>query len=233
MEELIFKGFRILHIASGFTALVVAPLAMVAAKGGDAHRRWGKLFFYAMAVVAFTAIVMGIMHPNVFLAMVAVFSFHMIASGYRALHLKRLHEGQRPGKLDLILQGSAGVINGGLFIWGLTNYLLGHRGTTTILFLVFGTIGSLMVWRNIQRFYKRSHDKHEWLYAHMAGFLGGYIATVSAFSVVNMEFITPAWMQWLWPTFVGVPVIVLWSRYYKKRLTRGRRARNVFDVRIR
>ncbi|MCB0771602.1 MAG: hypothetical protein KDC00_14475, partial [Flavobacteriales bacterium] len=101
------------------------------------------------------------------------------------------------------------------------------------LFLVFGTIGSLMVWRNMQRFYKRSHDKHEWLYAHMAGFLGGYIATVSAFSVVNMEFITPAWMQWLWPTFIGVPVIVLWSRYYKKRLTRGRRARNVFDVRIR
>ena len=233
MEELILKGFRILHIAAGFTALVVAPLAMIAAKGGDAHRRWGKLFFYAMAIVAFTAIVMGIIRPNVFLAMLAVFSFHMVASGYLALHLKRVHEGQKPDRLDIILQGSAGVINGGLFIWGITNFILGNPGSSTMIFLVFGTIGSLMVWRNMQRFYKRSHDKHEWLFDHMTGFLGGYIATVSAFSAVNMEFITPLWLQWLWPTIMGTPLIVLWTRYYKKRLTKGRRARDVFDVRIR
>ncbi len=64
MEDLIFTGLRALHITSGFIALVVAPIAMVVAKGGDAHRRWGKLFFYAMAVVAFTAIVMSFIHPN-------------------------------------------------------------------------------------------------------------------------------------------------------------------------
>ncbi|MEZ4740495.1 MAG: hypothetical protein R2818_14325 [Flavobacteriales bacterium] len=87
-----------------------------------------------------------------------------------------------------------------------------------------------MVWRNMQRFYKRSHDKHEWLFDHMTGFLGGYIATVSAFSAVNMEFITPVWLQELYFTIMGVPLIVLWTRYYKKRLTRGRRARDVFDV---
>ena len=233
MEELIVKAFRMVHIAAGFTALVIAPLAMIARKGGDAHRRWGKVFFYAMAIVTVTAIIIGIIRPNIFLALVAVFSFHMIASGYRALYHKKLHEGQKPGQLDIILQASAGVINGGLFIWGLTHMMLGHRGPSTILFLVFGMIGTLMVWRNLQRFYKRSHEKHEWLFAHMTGFLGGYIATVSAFSAVNMEFIRPVWLQWLWPTILGAPLIALWSNYYRKKFAKGRRARDVVEVRIR
>ena len=156
----------------------------------------------------------------------------MVASGYRALYHKRVHEGQRAGRWDLILQGGAGAVNGGLFIWGFTKLVLGHRDNGSILFLVFGLIGSLFVWRNMQRFYKRSHDKHEWLFAHMTGFLGGYIATISAFSAVNMGFIKPVWLQWLWPTIMGAPLIFIWVRYYKKKFTRGRRARDVMEVRI-
>ena len=233
MEETIVSALRAAHIAAGFIALVVAPLAMIAKKGGDAHRRWGKVFFYSMAVVAATAIIIGIVRPNVFLAMVAVFSFHLVATGYRSLYHKRLHEGQKPATMDLVLQGTAGVINGGLFIWGFTNMLLGNRGSGTILFLVFGLIGSLMVWRNMQRFYSRANEKNEWLYAHMTGFLGGYIATVSAFSVVNMTFIKPVVLQWLWPTLVGAPLIALWVRHYRKRFAKGKRARDVVEVRIR
>jgi uncharacterized membrane protein len=233
MEELIIKAFRLLHIAAGFTALVVAPVAMVVRKGGDAHRRWGKVFFYAMAVVTVTAVFLGIMRPNVFLTLVAVFSFHMVATGYRSLYHKRLHQGQKPDKWDIILQAIAGAVNGGLFIWGIVNFMLGHKGSGTLIYIVFGLIGSLMVWRNIQRFYKQNHDKHEWLFAHMSGFLSGYIATVSAFSVVNMEFIKPVWLQWLWPTLVGSPLIFLWVRHYKEKFGKGKRARHVLEMRIR
>lgn len=232
MEEQLINVIRWTHIAAGFTALVVAPVAMIVRKGGDAHRLWGKVFFYAMAVVAITAIVIGIVRPNIFLAMVALFSFHLVASGYRSLYHKKLHEGQKPATMDIVLQATAGLINGGLFIWGFTSLVLGHRSNSAIIFLVFGLIGSLMVWRNIQRFYKHSHDKHEWLFAHMSGFLGGYIATVSAFSAVNMEFIKPVWLQWLWPTIIGTPLIILWVNSYKKKLTRGKRTRDVVETRI-
>jgi len=232
MEELFVSLVRYLHIATAAMALIIAPFAMIATKGGDYHRLWGKIYFYAMAVVALTALVLAVYGLNLFLGVLALFSFHLVASGYRALYHKRVHEGQKPQQADLLLQGGAGVVNGGLFIWGVVHLLLGHRGAMPMLFIVFGAIGGFMVWRNVQRFYKRSIDKHEWLFAHMSGFLGGYIATLSAFSVTNMDFIRPPWLQWLWPTFVGVPLIILWTRYYKQRLTKGRRARNIMDIRI-
>lgn len=223
-----------LHILAGGVALVIAPAAMVARKGGDWHRRWGRVFFWSMAVVCLTAIALGILHPKSFwLALVAVFSFHLVASGYRSLYLKKLHQGQKPARLDLALHGIAGVINGGLLIWGLAHLMLHIRNTQAVLFTVFGAVGMLMVARGFRQFYKRQHDKREWLYGHITGFLGGYIATVSAFSAVNLSMIRPAWLQWLWPTLLGTPLIVVWTGYYRRQFAKGKRMREMADVRIR
>ena len=221
-----------LHAFAGTLALVIAPLAMLASKGSDAHRRWGKVFFYAMSVVVVTAIIAGIVRPNILMALVALFSFHMLASGYRALYLKRLHEGQRMQRWDFILQGSAAVINGALFLWGLINLTMGRRDSASIIFFVFGSVGLFMVWRNVHQFYKRSVDKREWLYMHMTGFLGGYIATVSAFSAVNLHMIQPIWLQWLWPTIIGSPLIAYWISYYRKGFAKGKRVSDLVRTRI-
>lgn len=231
-DDPIFTSIRATHIAAGFLAFVVAPMAMVAKKGGDWHRRWGITFFYAMAVVALTAIGMGILRPNWLMAMVAVFSFQLVASGYRALYLKRLHEGQRPATMDKVIMGVGILVNGGLFMWGLINIMLGHKKSGPVIFLVFGAIGLFFVWRDYQRFFRTSPDKREWLYAHMTGFLGGYIATVSAFSAVNLDMIKPMALQWLWPTLVGSPLIAIWVRHYRKKFAGGRRSRDLFDIRI-
>lgn len=226
------KILLFIHAAAGTLALVIAPLAMLASKGSDAHRRWGKVFFYAMSVVVVTAIIAGIVRPNILMALVALFSFHMLASGYRALYLKKLHEGQRMQRWDFILQGSAAVINGALFLWGLINLTMGRRDSASIIFFVFGSVGLFMVWRNVHQFYKRSVDKREWLYMHMTGFLGGYIATVSAFSAVNLHMIQPIWLQWLWPTIIGSPLIAYWISYYRKGFAKGKRVSDMVRTRI-
>jgi fluoride ion exporter CrcB/FEX len=226
------KILLFIHAAAGTLALVIAPLAMLASKGSDAHRRWGKVFFYAMSVVVVTAIIAGIVRPNILMALVALFSFHMLASGYRALYLKKLHEGQRMQRWDYILQGSAAVINGALFLWGLINLTMGRRDSASIIFFVFGSVGLFMVWRNVHQFFKRSVDKREWLYMHMTGFLGGYIATVSAFSAVNLHMIQPTWLQWLWPTIIGSPLIAYWISYYRKGFAKGKRVSDMVRTRI-
>lgn len=43
-----------------------------------------------------------------------------------------------------------------------------------------------------------------------------YIATVSAFSVVNFTFL-PAVVRWLWPTVVGSLGIAAWVAYYRRQ----------------
>jgi|SRR5205814_10195033 len=63
------------HILAAGLALVVAPGGMVTVKGGRWRRRWGKIFVAAMFVVATTAAAMSVLHPNLFLFMVAIFSF--------------------------------------------------------------------------------------------------------------------------------------------------------------
>ena len=84
----LFSILRIIHIAAGITGFVVAPIALISKKGGRVHRKWGKVFFWSMTVVAFTAVIMAPMHGNIFLTLVAVFSFYLAFSGYRSLYRK-------------------------------------------------------------------------------------------------------------------------------------------------
>ena len=50
------RGLLGVHVAAGAVSFVMAPIALATAKGGRAHRRWGKVYFWAMAVVASTAL---------------------------------------------------------------------------------------------------------------------------------------------------------------------------------
>lgn len=215
--------------------MVVAPLAMVVRKGGSWHRRWGKVYFFSMIAVCLTAVALSIVHyeRSLWLGLVGIFSFHMVASGYRSLYLKKLHEGLKPAAIDIWLHGVAGIVNGGLLIWGLAHMMMGQKDAKSLLFIVFGAIGSSMVYRGLHRFYKRKHDKREWFYGHISGMLGGYIATLSAFSAVNLDMIRPGWLKWLWPTLVGVPLIILWTGHYRRRFAKGARVRDMAEVRIR
>ncbi|HLP32398.1 MAG TPA: hypothetical protein VK202_02935, partial [Bacteroidia bacterium] len=42
---------------------------------------------------------------------------------------------------------------------------------------------------------------------HLGNMSGAYIATVTAFLVVNVDFIQPGWLVWLFPSVIGVPFI--------------------------
>jgi uncharacterized membrane protein len=53
----VIQAIRWTHILAGFTAFFIAPVPLLTAKGGQTHRRWGKIYFWAMAVVAITAMV--------------------------------------------------------------------------------------------------------------------------------------------------------------------------------
>lgn len=209
---------RWLHIASGTIALLVAPAAMLTVKGGLAHRRWGKIYFWAMALVAATAVVLGLWRPNVFLTLLALFSFYMAFSGYRVLFRKQPAQGLGPQAIDwaaalVTLAASTGLVVLGLLRPGAIWQRLG------IVPVVFGVLGIVLAGLDVWKFVRPPDDRRAWWFAHMTGMLGAYIATVSAFSVVNFTFL-PTTARWLWPTVIGTPLIVLWITYYKRRFAR-------------
>jgi uncharacterized membrane protein len=214
-----------LHVLCGAVAFVCAPVALSTAKGGKTHRRWGKIYFWAMAGVAVTALILSLALPIFFLAMVAVFSFYSAFAGYRILSLKDMYTGARPKLVDWLAAVVTILSSFLLFLMGFLKpelmrvgviQVAGHK--VSIVSVVFGIIGMSMGKASIAGFLKRPTEKMFWWFAHMEGMIGSYIAAMTAFSAVNLtRWFGPAWWVWLWPTIVGVPAIAVWTAYYKTK----------------
>ena len=87
-----------------------------------------------------------------------------------------------------------------------------------IVSLVFGIIGTRGVITTIRNFIKQPTSKSVWIEGHISGMVGGYIASVTAFLVVNNDKYIglPPVVAWLLPTALLVPYIVYWTRKYKR-----------------
>lgn len=203
------------HIAFGFVAFFVAPIALATAKGGPTHRRWGRVYFWCMVVVAATALLLSLYRPNYFLAFVSVFSFYLAFRGYRALNRKPSHPKHGPTTLDYSGMIFALIASIALVVFGILQPapVWVQLGPVAV---VFGAVGLLYSLVDLYIFVYPSRDRFEWWYSHMTGMIASYLAAVSAFSVNNFHFL-PVFARWVWPTAIGVPVIALWVRYYKKK----------------
>lgn len=224
-------GLRILlalHIAAGSAAFVCAPVALAVVKGGRTHRFWGKIYFWSMAAVAATAMALSIALPILFLALVAVFSFYSAFIAYRVLYLKDLPKGRRVPHLDWAAALITCIASAVLFVLGFVAPTLMRIGVITIVghsvsivSIVFGWIGMQISGLAMRDFLRPPKDKMFWWYGHMQGMIGSYIAALTAFSSVNLShYFGSAWWVWLWPTMVGVPLMLLWTAYYKRKFNR-------------
>jgi hypothetical protein len=221
------RGLLALHIVCGVVAFVCAPVALATAKGGPTHRQWGKIYFWAMAGVAATALVLSFALPIFFLAMVAVFSFYSAFAAYRILYLKNLYKGERAKAVDWFAAVVTLLSSFLLFMMGfLKPYVMGVGLITvaghkvSIVSIIFGLIGMRMGQASIVRFIQPTGEKMFWWFGHMQGMIGSYIAAMTAFSAINLShWFGAAWWVWLWPTIVGVPSIALWTAYYKKKFS--------------
>lgn len=180
-----------------------------------------------MAGVAATALVLSFALPVYFLAMVAVFSFYSAFAAYRILYLKDMYKGAQPKPLDWVAAGATIASSLLLFLMGFVKpelmgvgvvRIAGH--SISIVSVVFGIIGMRMGLSSIYGFVNRPRERMFWWFDHMRGMIASYIAATTAFSAVNLShWFGPAWWVWLWPTMVGVPAIIIWTAYYKRRFS--------------
>ena len=220
----------LIHILTGGLALTTGPIAMMNQNGNNTHRLAGKIFFYSMTVVFLTSVFLSIYDNIPFLLMIGVFSYNSIALGYRALYLKKLNAGQKAQPIDWFISITTIIFNIGLIAWGINFFFL-LKESFGIIGILFGSFGLSTNLRAIKRYRIGYKTKNGWLFIHISGMIGGYIATTTAF-LVNVVHFQPAFVLWLAPSVVFVPVIFYTISKFTKKIKSGKQVEEMVTVTI-
>jgi uncharacterized membrane protein len=225
MENLIF-GLRVVHIAAGICAFILAPLAVAVKHGGKWHRIAGKFFVIAMITTSMSALLLAYIHPNVFLFMVGIFSFYMACNGYRVLYRKKIAQTKKVAIIDWIIVGVNTLSCVALIIFGIIKL----PNSFGIIAIVLGGLGILLSSSDIKSFIRFPQEKTYWLFVHIRNMIGAWIAAVTAFSATTLNFLPPV-VQWLWPSLIGGFAISYFSKMYKRKLEK-RKVEEAVELKI-
>ncbi|WP_227134031.1 DUF2306 domain-containing protein [Halorubellus salinus] len=210
------------HILAGVVALVTGAGAIVTKKGNQRHRRLGRTYVYAMAVVSVTALGLLAIDQTifrVFLGFVAVFSFYFAFSGYRVLSRKRTID--TPGTVDWVVTGLFGA--SGVALVAMGAWFLSEGIDFGIVVLVLGTIALTTTAGDVRQFRATDLEPRAWFFEHINRMGGAYIATITAVVTTNVSEVpgVPLPVIWLLPAAVGGIAIWYVSRQYKAKFDRG------------
>lgn len=199
-----FQLILVLHIAGGSLALLSGSLAALSAKGNQRHRQAGRVFVYCMLLTAISAISLSIIHPGPFLLAIGCFTLYLTLSGW--IWVWRVPQ-ERKLRWDRYT-GAFGVLTAGFMLY---RAVAGFESLSYVL-LVFGLLllgfalrdfrGRKAAAGNIQR--------------HAGKIGGAYIASITAFLVVNVNFL-PAYLVWLSPTLIGTIILSLAIRKWQRK----------------
>ena len=119
------------HILCGSLSLISSALSISSKKGQRTHRFFGKIYFWGMIGVFLTAIPLAIFKLNVFLLLIAIFSFYLAFAGMRfAVNRKGM-----PKLIDwlaVILMCFSGIA---MLILGLKYYLYDNTQFVTLFWI--------------------------------------------------------------------------------------------------
>ncbi len=205
----IFETLLFIHIAFGSLSLLFGTYILSTKKGGKKHKTIGTAYFFAMLTTAIVALPLSYIHPNYFLFIISVFTSYMLLSGRRYI---RKTSTENIKVFDWLL--SIVMLIFALLFIGLGVFYILKGNFFGIVFVVFGSIGLLFVYQDYINFNGKSNIKNFGLTTHLQRMIGSYVASVTAFLVVNNK-ILPAIVAWLLPTLIIVPLIIKWTRKYK------------------
>jgi uncharacterized membrane protein len=195
---MLFNILLATHVAGGSISLLSGPVALASRKGGMLHRRGGLVFAWAMALTAAAAVPLSLITNDVLLLVIAVLTGFLVYRGVVGIRRRRR---PRPSTWqDAIVPALCLVFCAGLLAYSLP--LAGRPSFITGQF--FGAGGTVLALRELRALRDPATN---WLRSHIAGMMGAYIATVTAFLVVNLTFLPQA-VVFIVPTLIGSPMIV-------------------------
>jgi uncharacterized membrane protein len=201
----LLSALLIVHIGCGFASLACALGAMLSVKGQSRHRLFGQGFLFAMSGIFVTAIPLSIVMSNLFLLLIAIFSYYQALSGWRYAK----NRSGAPNALDKTI--SFIMLLTGLFMLVAGSTKIATQSYQNTVLIVFGILGCMSSLSDFKTYHSHSAVGKQRIAKHLGAMLGATIAAVTAFSVTNLHFLPPL-AVWLGPSVLLVPVL-RWWRY--------------------
>ena len=206
----IFRFILAHHILGGIVGLISGTIVLILKKGDKIHKKIGSIFFWGMNLAGLCSFVLAVMHPNKFLFVVGIFTLYMNLTARSYLKFKRK---------DAVISFRDAIPTIGMVIAAFFFVIVGIKLISKDSFgwvlLSFAFISLRFVLADYKFFKGKSKFSNQWLLSHLQRMIGTYIASITAFLVVNINF-KPAFVIWLAPTVLLVPLIIYWSRKYGK-----------------
>jgi uncharacterized membrane protein len=195
--------FLILHIAGGMLGLISGFLNSVNPKGTSKHRFIGKIYVTAMFCATLSGVLLAFLKDNQFLFLIGVFSFYLCFSGWRVLKYQETNS-YSVHVLDYTIALITVVFSVFMVVSGVNFKPNGAINFNPVL-VIFGLGGLFISIADLWKFYNASRVgsvRFTWLYTHVGRMGGSYISAVTAFIVVNVDFLPPL-VLWLGPSLIG------------------------------
>lgn len=234
------------HIAAGFVALTAFWVPLFVRKGGNVHRRFGKLYYYCGCYVAITAVISSawaLAAPDSYygsnegrnsesdqLQFLWAILFFLGLSIFTDLRLgvRLIQTKDTPDRLGSPFQKSLRVITGLAALWLIAYGVWQFRATEGqryIICIVVGCIGAISTPSKLKFLANPSPTPRQWLYKHIYAMIGCGIGLHIAFLLFGFRsLVVMRWMDGpmslavsLSPFPAGFLAIALWTRHYKRR----------------
>lgn len=204
-----FNFLLVLHIIGGTISLVLGLVPIIAKKGGSLHKTTGRIFGLAMLLATFSGVALAVIHPNKLLFLVGLFSSYLVIAGL--LSIKMLKENQLSSiKKAMVLPTVGIVLASSMIVFAIYNLIF--QNLEGVILLVFGAgllFTAIADYRWINRLTQVTRS--QLLSIHVGRIVGAYIASCTAFLVVNEPLPMPL-LNWFIANVAFVPIIVYWQR---------------------
>lgn len=209
--DILSNVLLITHVCAGFVALgtgITAAFCKIANLSHQWHLSSGKIFFWAMFTIFITAVPISLITENLFLLLIAVFSFYLAWSG-------RSYAKNRSGQPSSLDKARAAAILLSALPMGYYGYQLHQSGENGVTLIVFSAISIGLGLNDVRAMVGNTEPKDR-IGNHLTMMLSATIATITAFLVVNIQ-TNPAYIVWLAPTVVIVPIITFMNIKVRRR----------------
>ena len=193
-----------IHILAGTIALLAAAFAICSEKGKKIHITSGRTYYWGMVCIFLTALPMSIITSNVFLFLIAFFSFYLAFAGRRFAQ-------NRKGIASIVDWIAVGLmIAAGIGMWVLAVFYSIENNSQYITLTIFGFIAIALGYTDYKTYKQQEATGKKRIARHLTNMLAGTIAVVTAVLVVNVD-MEPQWLPWVLPTLLITPVIIYWN----------------------